>query len=1616
MRINYLSAQGVLEVEQGALREIERCLPKAWVGYAAFRLVARGTKLPLDVDLLVLTSNRILVVELKNWAGDIEYANGQWIHKGNPRKSPVDVNDNKARVLKDFIRDKNSSFKVPFIESLVVLCHPQCRLVRFPEEQRRFVLTLADFCRIASDPARYRAHFPDTPTGQRYRSFDPLGDRQQYDNLFSPRTPGVLERRTVLHGFEQVSTAADYQHPKEIWSEYRAEHLENRASKALLRKWNFQSLAAGGTTAIERQTIGLRELRLNEMLRSQAPELHADLLEPVGSAAADDITTNFVEVYRLYPGIERLAEHLARRGEMPFEERKALAKSILARFAKLHTLGIAHRDITKKTLWVLEPARVILSTFAAARIPEALTVGAHRFELETGSIDLPEDDGPKDSSPLSDPFARDVFLLGVLVYEMLEGRELERANRVPLYDGTQSLVVVQLGPWYEKAMDWEPSTRYRSAVEALDALNECFTVDSGPEVAEGDFDAYRTNASPFTLPVKEQLSSNSGKMVYISEAEGAKTLVKCWPNLRYDTKYAARNLRLLGFLQRARSLRQSGFDAAPEILDFGIGQFGLVLVTRWIEGETLDKWLSSEPDGKRRAEIALSLLNAVRRLHALGLSHGDLKATNMVVAKSDGDGEHVVLLDVPDLNADGDEGLTIGSVPVALESASPQHRDLSAATQIVLDLLPEGEYPNTRQDAGRALTLEEAMPPVDLLAETLQAELAPRVDAARTYQVRLRRRSRTVPPPQEVESNNGEFSVGVVSDATGERRYIVTGVRQQLFLKFHPDGKTLLDANLKDVGHQDYVSAYRRRRFTLRAVIAVSWEDAPDATALGEDLNELYVGGLTEDEALPSSGTRPRVDPYAAGAMVGEDALAVTAAELWNALASTDDMNATAITVRAGARQVPQGSGNWLIPFDLEGGVLDFAEEERIDLLERGFDAVDGSERWYTVGAVSPDIGKDVLRVQQISLRFGPKEGMTFYLRGALERTASERRVAAMRRVLAGGALIPRIVDYFDPQTELMPKLAEVGDLGSLSDYDLNSQQEEALRTAVSFGPVSLLQGPPGTGKTKFIASFVHLVLSRGLARNVLLVSQSHEAVNNAMEKVVQLAGDNEMDAKMVRIGLPSMVSQSLRPIQEDALRQRYREAFDAEIKDRVRVVGYALGLPHEYVNAAVDMHTSLGSVLERIDKIGQTSSDLPNDSEAHVQRLKEVFVEIASKRFGVVASPSADLPRVLNLALDSLARSHDSPSPEKCDRLGQICRLSAEFSKVLRNPRSNFTTFLARSASVVAGTCVGVGKQALGIVDLAYDWVIVDEAARASPMELVVAMQAGRRVLLVGDHLQLPPIYPKPVEESASQILGVSRGEFRRMNNFQRAFSSNYGKAAGRTLLVQYRMASAINQVVSSCFYKNALEVGRTAPGPEYDSLPGYLSRQVVWIDTSDQGRGAFHRATGTRDGALENEAEAAAVLEIVRSISSSTEFLKTVREADEGKQATIGIIAMYAAQRDLIRRRLDQADWASEIRDLYTIGTVDSYQGKENRIIILSVVRNDTSPATGFLSDPERINVAMSRAKDRLVIVSSTAMWAGHPTSPMHSVLEEVKKLEARDEAIFLLSHDLKRSVANA
>ena len=97
-----------------------------------------------------------------------------------------------------------------------------------------------------------------------------------------------------------------------------------------------------------------------------------------------------------------------------------------------------------------------------------------------------------------------------------------------------------------------------------------------------------------------------------------------------------------------------------------------------------------------------------------------------------------------------------------------------------------------------------------------------------------------------------------------------------------------------------------------------------------------------------------------------------------------------------------------------------------------------------------------------------------------------------------------------------------------------------------------------------------------------------------------------------------------------------------------------------------------------------------------------------------------------------------------------------------------------------------------------------------------------------------------------------------------------------------------------------------------------------------------------------------------------------------DKG-ELPIGIICMYAEQKKRLRRKVAEQSWGDDFKSLLRIDTVDSYQGKENRLVILSITRSDAKQSPGFLRSPNRINVGLSRAMDRLVIVGNSEMWKG-------------------------------------
>jgi hypothetical protein len=243
------------------------------------------------------------------------------------------------------------------------------------------------------------------------------------------------------------------------------------------------------------------------------------------------------------------------------------------------------------------------------------------------------------------------------------------------------------------------------------------------------------------------------------------------------------------------------------------------------------------------------------------------------------------------------------------------------------------------------------------------------------------------------------------------------------------------------------------------------------------------------------------------------------------------------------------------------------------------------------------------------------------------------------------------------------------------------------------------------------------------------------------------------------------------------------------------------------------------------------------------------------------------------------------------------------------------------------------------------YDVVILDEANRAGILDSLLALARGRRMILVGDALQLQP---------------VASGGDRRVSPdslFTWLIERGFEPSATVLLDEQNRMHPTLGALVSRVFYAGRI---RTGPGaPTFDAGIPAFPRAVTWIDTRLLPASQEERGSGT---SYVNVAEAELIAVLVDHIAASAE-----------RSLSIGIIAAYADQVELLRRLLHGRTWARE-RQL-EINTIDAFEGREKDVIALSLVRANRRRATGFLQLEQRLNVALSRSRRLMLIVGDTS-----------------------------------------
>lgn len=480
-----------------------------------------------------------------------------------------------------------------------------------------------------------------------------------------------------------------------------------------------------------------------------------------------------------------------------------------------------------------------------------------------------------------------------------------------------------------------------------------------------------------------------------------------------------------------------------------------------------------------------------------------------------------------------------------------------------------------------------------------------------------------------------------------------------------------------------------------------------------------------------------------------------------------------------------------------------------------------------------------------------------------------------------------------------------------------DNNQTLAVKKALANENVLLIQGPPGTGKTTIIVEIINQLVKEG--KKVLVCSQAHAAVANIYDRL------DKQKLDILRLEDAKEISVSTKN-------------FDAEVfssflkRNRVIISKLMSGVSKEDVQGYISGIT--------YEKGGKELERRYLDMHRH---LLTYFMDQAW----------LDKDRIMTI-LDNL-------EVEIASINGYM--LEAE---------------MYRAKDVVMGTCIGIGmNKVLKQGGVRFDTVIIDEAGKANLAETIVPMQLGKRFVLVGDHKQLPPFidrqeiaeYVDYVNDSDNEgeddarlnekdvVLSLSNSLFADFYNHE-----HFPKENKITLNYQFRMHPEICNYISKLFYGGDLKSGE---GTEKQNVyvDGYKN-PVVFVDTTTSSYDPENdpKESSAGDGSIYNDMEVSIIC---------NKILPAVQEAmATDPTLKLGIITPYKSQYYRLRSHLRD----SEFRDC--VHTIDSIQGSEFDIVIFSFVRSFTKRSgktVGFLDDMRRLNVSLSRAKKKLILVGN-------------------------------------------
>ncbi|MHA3997498.1 AAA domain-containing protein [Lactococcus cremoris] len=452
------------------------------------------------------------------------------------------------------------------------------------------------------------------------------------------------------------------------------------------------------------------------------------------------------------------------------------------------------------------------------------------------------------------------------------------------------------------------------------------------------------------------------------------------------------------------------------------------------------------------------------------------------------------------------------------------------------------------------------------------------------------------------------------------------------------------------------------------------------------------------------------------------------------------------------------------------------------------------------------------------------------------------------------------------------------------------------VEKALSTNDLFLIQGPPGTGKTTIITEIIAQLYLANPKMKILFVSPSHVAVDHAINNIQKLLKkcilpEQRVEDIILRLGVEEKISYKNGELSFENHTNRWVQS----------VKKYSLAYFYEHM---------LKDKIKSDEKRKDIYEILNDDS-------------ITNRQF------------LTNLV------EHENQNLEK---------MSYILKDWYRNLHSNndFQSLSIDEIFLVASTCTGIASE--NMKEAAYDWVIIDEAARATAPELLIPLVKGKKAILVGDHKQLPPIVSSDSDEYSLDKGKLEQSLFENLYN-------KMGTDVKRTLTTQFRMHPAISNMINDLFYFE--EKITTYIDKKSYPLEKYY-KPITWVDTGVLEKSEEHK----KSTSYINYAEADMIVKQLEELDTRAKKLN--------KKYNVGIISGYGAQTELISNNIKEFLVKFENLEI-DVNNVDAFQGSEKDIIFYSVVRSNNNRNIGFLKDERRLNVALSRAKEQLFIVGN-------------------------------------------